>query len=133
MEGKEDRMETCLCGSLAMMLPRKCLETERRELSRKLRAQAVLGYLPCHVHVARDEGLGLSAWLGFYIVLGNDHSEVATLECSTVLGALARLWRISGGGAQHRGLLSTSQSSSYAPLTEPHSPLSPTTKGARSS
>lgn len=79
------------------------------------------GYLSCPC--ARDNGLGLSAWLGFYRVLGNDYNEVATLKCSTALGALAKFGRTLSGDAQQRGLLSTSQSSSPAPLREPHSPI----------
>lgn len=49
MGSKLDKMETCLCGSLAMMLlwSRKCLEVEgRRELVRKPSVQVELGYLP---------------------------------------------------------------------------------------
>lgn len=48
MGSKLDKMETCLCGSLAMMLlwSRKCLEVEgRRELVRKGTCSGRVGLL----------------------------------------------------------------------------------------
>lgn len=73
-----------------------CLEAEgRRELVSTVLKQSWATY---YDHVARDQGLGISAWVGFYRVLENDYHEFATLECSRTLGALARLWRVLGGG-----------------------------------